>query len=307
MSAGEKVIEATNLAKSYGAHRAVDGIGFTVKEQECFGLLGPNGAGKTTIFKMIYGSAQITSGELFILGLNAKSHMAKIKSQIGVVPQENGLDADFTVLDNLLIYADYFGVSARKARDRSMELLSMMQLEDYAERQIEHLSGGMKRRLTLARALIVQPKVLFLDEPTTGLDPQARSWIWDELKSLQLRGTTLFLTTHYMEEAEYLCDRLIIMNKGRSVAEGRPADLIENYVGREVVEFDIGPKEIEYFVSKIKDRFAYQVMRNRLKLFVRGPQSTRDAINEVSSPNVTMRKASLNDVFLKISGYELND
>ena len=183
----------------------------------------------------------------------------------------------------------------------------MMQLEDYAERGIESLSGGMKRRLTLARALLTKPKVIFLDEPTTGLDPQARVWIWDELRAMQKQGTTLFLTTHYMEEAEMLCDRLAIMNRGKTVIEGQPLNLIEDYVGREVIEFEIEPKEVEYFVSKIKDKFSYQVMRNRLKLFVRGQQSTRDAIGYISSTNVTMRKASLNDVFLKISGLELNE
>jgi len=302
-----RVIEATNLMKYYGTHKAVDGISFSVNEGECFGLLGPNGAGKTTTFKMIYGSATISSGELFILGLNAKSHIRKIKSSIGVVPQENGLDPDFTTLENLLIYANYFGLPAKSSRDRAMELLSMMQLEDYADRQIDELSGGMKRRLTLARALLTKPKVVFLDEPTTGLDPHARVWIWEELRSLQKQGATLFLTTHYMEEAEFLCDRLIIMHKGKAVVEGQPNDLIESHVGREVIEFEIEPKEVEYFVSKIKDRFAYQVMRNRLKLFVRGQQTTRDAIAYVTSQNVTMRKASLNDVFLKISGLELNE
>lgn len=302
-----KAIEATNLVKAYGEHRAVDGISFTVHEGECFGLLGPNGAGKTTTFRMIYGSAKITSGELFVMGLNAKKHIQKIKASIGVVPQENGHDPDFTALENLLIYANYFGIPRQTARDRAMELLSMMQLEDYAEKPIDHLSGGMKRRLALARALLSKPKLIFLDEPTTGLDPQARQWLWDELRSLQKQGATLFLTTHYMEEAEELCDRLIIVNKGKAVAQGRPQELIESYVGREVVEFEIGPKEVEYFVSKIKDRFAYQVMRNRLKLFVRGQQTTRDAISEVTSQNVTMRRASLNDVFLKISGFELNE
>jgi len=307
MSERPRIIEATNLVKHYGPHKAVDGISFSVNEGECFGLLGPNGAGKTTTFKMIYGSARITAGELFILGLNAKNHMKKIKSLIGVVPQENGLDPDFTTVENLLIYANYFGLPARQSRDRAMELLSMMQLEDYAERGIESLSGGMKRRLTLARALLTKPKVIFLDEPTTGLDPQARVWIWDELRAMQKQGTTLFLTTHYMEEAEMLCDRLAIMNRGKTVIEGQPLNLIEDYVGREVIEFEIEPKEVEYFVSKIKDKFSYQVMRNRLKLFVRGQQSTRDAIGYISSTNVTMRKASLNDVFLKISGLELNE
>jgi lipooligosaccharide transport system ATP-binding protein len=307
MQTSNRVIEATNLVKYYGTHKAVDGISFSVNEGECFGLLGPNGAGKTTTFKMIYGSASITSGELFILGLNAKSHIKQIKGSIGVVPQENGLDSDFTTLENLLIYANYFGLHPKTARDRAMELLSMIQLEDYAEKNIDELSGGMKRRLTLARALLTKPKVIFLDEPTTGLDPHARVWIWDELRNLQKQGTTLFLTTHYMEEAEVLCNRLIIMNHGKTVVEGKPLDLIENYVGREVIEFEIEPKDVEYFVSKIKDKFAYQVMRNRLKLFVRGQQTTREAISFVTSTNVTMRKASLNDVFLKISGFDLNE
>lgn len=285
----------------------MNGLSFQVREGECYGLLGPNGAGKTSTFKMIYGSARITSGELFILGLNAKSHMQKIKSLIGVVPQENGLDPDFSVMDNLLIYASYFSKTTAQAKDRVVELLAMMQLEDHADKQIDQLSGGMKRRLVLARALLTSPKVLFLDEPTTGLDPQARGWIWEELRALQKKGTTLFLTTHYMEEAELLCQRILIMNKGKAVAEGRPNDLIEMHVGREVIEFEVGPEEVEYYVSKISGKFFYQVMRNRLKLFLRGQQSPREAIHEISSENITMRKASLNDVFLKISGQDLHD
>lgn len=302
-----KVIEATNLVKSYGNYKAVNGLNFYVNAGECFGLIGPNGAGKTTTFKMIYGSAQVTSGELFVLGLNVKNHINKIKSLIGVVPQENGLDPDFSALDNLLIYANYFGLRADKARNRAIELLAMIQLADHADKQIEQLSGGMKRRLVLARALLTEPKVIFLDEPTTGLDPQARLWIWEELKALQKKGTTLFLTTHYMEEAETLCDRIIIMNNGNVVAEGCPQELIETHIGREVIEFEVGAKEIEYYISKIQGKFYYQVMRNHLKLFLRGDQSLRDAVNEISNANITMRKASLNDVFLKISGNELID
>jgi lipooligosaccharide transport system ATP-binding protein len=305
------VIEATNLVKSYPGEQAetlaVNGIGFQVKEGECYGMLGPNGAGKTSTFKMIYGSARVTRGELFILGLNARSHMTKIKSLIGVVPQENGLDPDFTALDNLLIYANYFGMPAQKARDRAIELLAMMQLEDHMGKQIDQLSGGMKRRLVLARALLTRPSLVCLDEPTTGLDPQARLWLWDELRALQKQGTTLFLTTHYMDEAESLCDRILIMDNGKSVAEGRPAELIENHIGKEVIEFEVGPKEIEYYVSKIQGKFTYQVMRNHLKLFVRGQQDPREVINEIASKNISMRKASLNDVFLKISGNDLHD
>lgn len=302
-----RIIEATNLRKSFGQFNAVDGLSFNVNEGECFGLLGPNGAGKTSTFKMIYGSAKITSGELYIMGLNAKEHMRKIKSVIGVVPQENGLDPDFNAVDNLLIYANYFGLTGTKAKDRVLELLSKIQLEEHADKPIDQLSGGMKRRLVLARALLTNPKILFLDEPTTGLDPQARLWIWDQLKTLQKNGTTLFLTTHYMEEAEALCDRLLIMNKGRMVVEGEPDHLIEEYIGREVIEFEVGANEIEYYIGKIQGKFYYQVMRNRVKLFLRGQQSSRDAVNEIASQNITMRKASLNDVFLKISGHELVD
>ncbi len=303
----KSVIEANQLVKTYGDHRAVDGITFQVGAGECFGLLGPNGAGKTTTFKMFYGSCRITAGELFVLGMNAREHMRQIKAAIGVVPQENGLDPDFSVLENLLIYASYFGMSGSAAKARAIELLAMMQLEDYSQKDIDTLSGGMKRRLVLARALLTRPKILFLDEPTTGLDPQARAWFWNELRSLQKQGTTLFLTTHYMEEAEELCSRILIMNKGRSVAEGAPRDLIKSYVGHEVVEFDIDPAKIDQYIGQIKNKFAYQVMRNRLKLFLRDNQTAADALSEVSSPNITLRKASLNDVFLKISGYELND
>lgn len=303
----KSVIEANQLVKMYGPHKAVNGISFQVREGECFGLLGPNGAGKTTTFKMMYGSARITAGELYVLGLSAKSHIKKIKSLVGVVPQENGLDPDFTALNNLLIYASYFGIPKAKARDRAVELMAMMQLDEYMEKPIEHLSGGMKRRLAVARALLSTPKLLFLDEPTTGLDPQARAWLWSELRNMKKKGTTLVLTTHYMEEAEELCDRLLIMNKGQMVAEGQPSELIDTHVGREVIEFEIEPREMEYYIGRIQGKFNYQLMRNRLKLFVSSQQSTRDAMDQISSPNITMRKASLNDVFLKISGYELHD
>jgi len=301
------VIEAANIVKIFDNMKAVNGVSFQVREGECYGLLGPNGAGKTSTFKMIYGSARITSGDLFVLGLNAKIHMRKIKSLIGVVPQENGLDYDFSVMDNLLVYGSYFGMPRQQIKDRAMELLAMMQLESYADKPLDQLSGGMRRRLVLVRALLSRPKLILLDEPTTGLDPQARAWIWEEIKSWQKKGTTIFLTTHYMEEAEAICDRLLIMNKGKAVAEGSPENLIQTYVGREVIEFEVSPEEMEYYATKVEGRFSYQIMRNRLKLFVSGEQSSRDAMNEIQSQNVTMRRASLNDVFLKISGSELVD
>jgi lipooligosaccharide transport system ATP-binding protein len=301
------IIEAKNLVKKYGTHNAVNGISFTIEAGICFGLLGPNGAGKSTTFKMCYGAAKVTSGELFIKNISVKENSGKIKSLIGVVPQENGLDPDFSALDNLLLYANYYGLPKALAKDRAKELLINMQLEEYAERSVEQMSGGMKRRLAIARALLTHPKIIFLDEPTTGLDPQARAWIWDEVRELKERGSTVVLSTHYMEEAEALCDNLVVMSKGIIVAEGSPQKLIEKYVGKEVIEFEVLPKEMDYFVSKIKDQFQYQVMRNRLKLFVTDKQNPKDIINLISSENITMRKASLNDVFLKVSGYELND
>jgi lipooligosaccharide transport system ATP-binding protein len=300
-------ISAVNLVKKYGEKKVVDNISFEVNEGECFGILGPNGAGKTSTFKMIYGSSRLTSGELFLLGLSSKIHINKIKSMIGVVPQENGLDPDFSVLDNLLIYSSYLGLNPERAELRARELLRLIQLEDYGSRPVDVLSGGMKRRLTVARALLNDPSVLLLDEPTTGLDPQARNFIWEELATLKKKGKTMVITTHYMEEAEALCDRILIMHKGKAVVEGKPQDLIVDYIGREVVEFDIDPKEIEYYMNRIKDRYDYQVMRNRLKVFIRGQTEPRDIIGEIPSRNITVRKASLNDVFLRIAGHELSE
>ncbi len=301
------IISAVNLIKKYDTKTAVDRISFDVKAGECFGLLGPNGAGKTSTFKMIYGSSEVTSGELFVLGLNAKDHIRKIKSQIGVVPQENGLDPDFSVIDNLLIYGSYLGMGKSETLKKARELLRVIQLEDYSSRSVEHLSGGMKRRLATARALLNDPPVLLLDEPTTGLDPQARNWIWEELTAMKKRGKTMVLTTHYMEEAETLCDRILIINDGKKVAEGKPLELINEFVGREVVEFEVEPNEMEYYTNKIKAKYEYQAMRNRIKVFLRGKTEVKDVVSEVSSRNITVRRASLNDVFLRIAGHELNE
>lgn len=301
------IISAVNLIKKYDTKTAVDRISFDVRAGECFGLLGPNGAGKTSTFKMIYGSSEVTSGELFVLGLNAKDHIRKIKAQIGVVPQENGLDPDFSVIDNLLIYGSYLGMSAGQTLKKARELLRVIQLEDYSSRSVEHLSGGMKRRLATARALLNDPQVLLLDEPTTGLDPQARNWIWEELNSMKKNGKTLVLSTHYMEEAETLCDRILIINDGKKVAEGKPLELINEFVGREVVEFEVEPNEMEYYTNKIKAKYEHQAMRNRIKVFIRGKTEVKDIVGEISSRNITVRRASLNDVFLRIAGHELSE
>ena len=300
------LIEARNLVKKYDNKVVVDGIHFEVKEGECFGILGPNGAGKTSTMKMAYGSTRVDEGELFVLGLNIKDHSKKIKKEIGVVSQEDGLDPDFTVLENLQVYSKYFGLPSQMASRKAKELLRSMLLEDYMNMSCDSLSGGLKRRLVIARALINDPKVIFLDEPTTGLDPQARVWIWEALSKLKKKGLSLVLTTHYMEEAEYLCDRIVIMDEGRFIAEGAPKQLILEEVGVEVVEFVAeSADDMAYYIKKIEDQYSHQVLNNKVKLFISPDQSGRKAMDLVSSHNMQIRKATLDDVFLKLTGYEM--
>lgn len=299
------IIEARNLVKTYDNKNVVDGLDLTINQGECFGILGPNGAGKTSTMRMMYCSSPVTSGELFVLGLNVKTNARNIKMKIGVVPQDDGLDPDFSVLDNLLVYARYHNIPQKRARTQARELLRFMHLEEYDGRQVETLSGGMRRRLTIARALLNEPQVLFLDEPTTGLDPQARFWIWESMADLKRDGKTLVLTTHYMEEAERICDRIVLIDKGKILCEGRPADLINEYIGDEVVEFRLKQDEIDYYIKRIKEKFQYQIMNNRVRIFVKTAQEGRRALEQIESDNILVRKASLDDVFLRLAGYEL--
>ena len=222
-------VRARALSKSYNGVVAVNGIDFEVRSGECFGFLGPNGAGKTTTMKMIYGLATSSGGELTVLGHDAMRERRTVKSLLGVVPQEDNLDVDLSVTENLLVQAGYFGISRRKARKRVKELLEFIQLSGRNDARIDELSGGMRHRLLIARALVADPQALILDEPTTGLDPQARHAIWDELRSLKSKGITQILTTHYMEEAEQICDRLVIMDYGEIIARGSPTELIDRY------------------------------------------------------------------------------
>jgi len=300
------VIEARNIVKIYGDKTVVNGFGLQVKKGECFGIIGPNGAGKTSAMRMMYCSSPVTSGELFVLGLSVKTNPRKIKSQVGVVPQEDGLDPDFSVLDNLLVYSRYFNIPLKKARIQARQLLRFIQLEEYGNHQVEALSGGMKRRLTIARSLLSDPEVLFLDEPTTGLDPQARFWIWEALADLKAKGKSLVLTTHYMEEAERICDRIAFMDKGKILCKGVPADLISEFIGNEVVEFRLNLDDIEYYLRKIKEKFDYQIINNRVRLFIKDGQNRKAAIDQIVSDNILVRKASLEDVFLRLAGHELN-
>jgi lipooligosaccharide transport system ATP-binding protein len=301
------MIDCVGVTKAYGEKKAVQKLSFSVRPGECFSLLGPNGAGKTTMFKMLYGAATPTAGDLFVNGMNVTSHMTKIKGLIGVVPQENGLDPDFTVLDNLLIYGSYHRIPRHRLQERAKVLLQRTRLDEYAHRAISELSGGMKRRLTMARALLSDPQLLLLDEPTTGLDPQARLWIWDEIRTLKREGRTVVLTTHYMEEAELLSDRIVIISKGEIVAEGTPLDLITSHIGSDVVEFEVQESEINYYLGLVGDRFPYQKLQNKIHFHLRNKDDAQSLLKEINSPKIILRRATLNDVFLRLAGYEIID
>ncbi|MCB0415203.1 MAG: ABC transporter ATP-binding protein, partial [Bdellovibrionales bacterium] len=232
----DKAIEVRNLVKSYGQVVAVNKINFSINRGECFGIIGPNGAGKSSLLRMLYCTTLQDSGELYILGLNSRSSYSEIKGRIGVVPQDDGLDPDFTVLDNLLVYARFFGIPMAEAKSRAHRLLRILKLEEYEKYRCDQLSGGLRRRLSIARAMLNKPEVLFLDEPTTGLDPQARYFVWESIEALKKEKITILLTTHYMEEAEQSCDRIMIMDKGSIIGEGLPSQLIQNHVGSEIIE-----------------------------------------------------------------------
>ena len=302
------VISAQSLTKKYDDFTAVDGIDFEVAPGESFGLLGPNGAGKSTTMRMIGAVSTRTGGELQILGLDPNMHGPDIRSQLGVVPQQDNLDLDLRVRDNLLVYGRYFGLPRKQIAERADELLEFAQLADRRGAKVDELSGGMKRRLTIARALINDPRILLLDEPTTGLDPQARHILWDRLFRLKERGTTLVLTTHYMDEAEQLCDRLVVVDKGQIMAEGSPASLIRDYSSREVLEVRFGSDknaEAAERVQGIGERI--EVLPDRLLIYSDNGEAELVKITEMGLHPITslVRRSSLEDVFLRLTGRSL--
>jgi lipooligosaccharide transport system ATP-binding protein len=300
------VIEAEALTKKYEDLTAVDHISFRIGPGECFGFLGPNGAGKTTAIRMIQCVSPITSGRLEVLGMNVKERQREIKALIGVCPQDNNLDPDFTARMNLLVYARYFGIGKAQAESRVKELLEFMALTEKKDVEIEKLSGGMKRRLLIARALMNDPKLLVLDEPTTGLDPQARHLIWDKVRELKKRGVTVMITTHYMDEAQQLCDRLVILEKGKILEEGQPLGLISKHVGSGVVEVLNPEGALDEWLKKS----AWTVERagDRIYLYTEDNRKVRELILEqYPNANVIIRDATLEDVFLKLTGRGLKD
>ena len=304
----EVMIRATGLTKVYGDFIAVDGINFEVKKGEAFGLLGPNGAGKSTTMKMIASTSRRTSGELLILGKDPDQHGPEIRAHLGVVPQQDNLDRELKVWENLMTYGRYFGLSRKYLKVKIEELLAFAQLEEKRNNKTEELSGGMKRRLTIARGLVNEPEILMLDEPTTGLDPQARHVLWDRLFSLKELGVTLVITTHYMDEAEQLCDRLVVMDKGKIMAEGSPAALIKEYSSKEVLEVRFGSKNnasVAKKLAKFGDRI--EVLPDRILIYSANGEKELEKITKLGLHPITslVRRSSLEDVFLRLTGRTL--
>ncbi len=301
-------VEAKLLTKKFGDLVAVNQIELAVKKGECFGILGPRGAGKSSTLKMIYCSALPTSGELFVLGYNTKSNEREIKSKIGVIPQDDGLDPDFSVFDNLTVYARYHGLNRIDAEMRAKEMLDLVRMEEFADRHVDTLTIGLRRRLVTARALLNRPELLILDEPTAGVDAQSRTWAWEFLKRKRSEGMTSVISTFYISEAEAICDRVAIMNGGKILAIDEPQTMIKEEIGREVVEFESSTADLEYFLKRLKENsYEYQVIKNRVCVFIKQKQDGREAMNLISSHRVTVRKPGLNDVFLKLAGHDLQD
>jgi lipooligosaccharide transport system ATP-binding protein len=298
------VIEATNLKKRYGEFTAVDGVSFHVGMGECYGLLGPNGAGKTSIIRMMYGFSPLSSGQMLLFGQDIEKDWRVIRSRIGVCQQDNTLDPDLSVEDNLAVFAGYYSIPVARARARAEELLGFFALEKKRRAKVMELSGGLAKRLMVARSLINEPELLILDEPTTGLDPQSRHLLWEKLRALQKTGVTLFLTTHYMEEASYLCNRLMIIDYGKILVEGSPQSLIKRHVGDSAVEIEGVDETLRQYLEK--NRINHEVLDQRIIVYAEN--SVAEYIrHHFCMQRCTFRLPTLEDVFLRLTGRELRE
>lgn len=298
------VIKATEIKKTYGAFTAVDGVSFQVRPGECYGLLGPNGAGKTSIIRMMYGFSPLTSGQMLLFGRDIEKDWRVIRSRIGVCQQGNTLDPDLSVEENLAIFAGYFSMPAARARARTEELMQLFALEKKRKAKVVELSGGLARRLMVARSLINEPELLILDEPTTGLDPQSRHLLWEKLMALRRSGVTLFLTTHYMEEAAHLCDRLMIIDRGKILAEDSPPALIERYVEDSVIEIEGVNEDLRQYL--VKNRISHDALDQRTIVYAKN--YVGDYIRKnFCTDKCTFRAPTLEDVFLRLTGRELRE
>ena len=303
-----ELIVAKNLSKKFGDFVAVNGIDFTVNKGESFGFLGPNGAGKSSTMRIIAATSQRSGGEIKILDKDPEKFGPQIRAHLGVVPQQDNLDEQLTCAENLYIYGRYFGLSRSFLKTKVLELLEFAQLTEKQHTKVIALSGGMKRRLTIARALVNEPDILMLDEPTTGLDPQARHILWDRLFRLKEQGVTLLITTHYMDEAEQLCDRLIVMDKGKIMAEGKPSDLIKKYSSKEVLEVRFGSERNREMVEKLKtfcERL--EALPDRILLYTQSGEKLLEQITAagIEANTSLVRRSSLEDVFLRLTGRSL--
>jgi lipooligosaccharide transport system ATP-binding protein len=304
------MVLARGLEKRFGEFVAVDGVDFEIAAGESFGFLGPNGAGKTSTMRMISCMSPVTGGVLRVLGMDPATDGPAIRSRIGLVPQEDTLDLELTVLDNLMVYGRYFDLPRKVIRERAMRLLDFAQLTERAHDRVDPLSGGLKRRLTIARSLISEPDLLILDEPTTGLDPQARHLLWDRLYRLKQQGVTLIITTHYMDEAEQLCDRLAVMDRGRFAAEGSPRALIERYSTKEVVELRFESGEHEPAEARLRDvATRSEILPDRLLLYTGDGDATLAEVHRrgLAPKSALVRRSTLEDVFLHLTGRTLVD
>ena len=300
------IVEAKNLRKEFGSIIAVDDISFNVMPGECFGILGPNGAGKTSTVRMIYGFSPMTGGSLKIFGLDVAQSLRAIKSRIGVCQQENSLDPDLTVEQNLMVFARYFNMPKKISVEKTEKQLKFIALDHRRDAMVTELSGGMMRRLVIARALINDPELLILDEPTTGLDPQSRHQVWERLERLKASGLSILLTTHYMDEAARLCDRLIIVDHGHILVEGKPVDLIKKHVGRNIIEVaDPGKALTDYVQSHFQ---TYEALEHRLIIYDEESEALFHTIStQFCNEGCVLRPATLEDVFLKLTGRDLRE
>ena len=307
MTFSEVLIKAHDLTKKYGNFTAVDHVDFEVYKGECIGFLGPNGAGKTTTVRMIYCFLPLTDGELTVAGMNVSKQQREIKCMVGVAPQEDNLDPDFTVIKNLQVYARYFDIPKAEATKRATELLRFFQLEEKQAKSISELSTGMKRRLIMARALINEPRILLLDEPTTGLDPQGRHIVWEEIRSLRKQGVTIILTTHYMDEAAALCDRVLIIDNGKIIETGVPQKLIKEHVGEDVLEVAYDETILKNLKEELPDAHV-EVFGDQIRVFINQPHGVFERIvKKFPDIDMTIRNANLEDVFLKLTGRKLRE
>jgi lipooligosaccharide transport system ATP-binding protein len=306
----EPLVQARGLTKRFGDFVAVDAIDFDIAKGEAFGFLGPNGAGKTSTMKMITTVSPITDGKLSVFGFDPATQGREIRKRLGVVPQEDNLDLELTVAENLYVYGRYHDMDRARIRQRTTELLEFAQLADRAKSKVEPLSGGMKRRLIIARALINEPDLVILDEPTTGLDPQARHLLWDRLYRLKREGATLIITTHYMDEAEQLCDRLVVMDKGKIVAEGSPRQLIAQHAPREVVELRFADGAIDSVALRLEGVASRsEVLADRVILYTDDAEATQHELTarDIHPEQILVRRSTLEDVFLRLTGRSLVD